>query len=411
MKHLVCLLALFLAASAPSTAQSGWTVLASDEDHSWWSIHMLDASTATVVGIDGSIMHTTDGGARWRIIPSGTDVNLRRVKYHSPSLAVITANDGVILKSTDTGESWHPVSTGVTRGLYDIHFFSDEHWLVIGQGAFITESTDGGATWNQRGTGMNNWNGLDFREDFGILVGNKGDIRITTNGGSSWTNRSSPDGLELRAVSIGDDSTAVAVGINGSLIKTTNKGRNWKIVYASIPMANNRVTGVQHLTAEHLVATAYNGLIIESTDGGENWTPQGSPTTSHLEGLSFIDDKTGMAAGWDGTIIRTNSGGALSVRQSSSAAAHGLSIVEQYPMPLRRNSAQASVLRLNVSTAGHVRITAADILGRTRSSLFDGHLDAGVHTLALRASELPPGSYVLRIAQHDRVLFGRMILE
>ncbi len=404
------LLALLLTASV-SEAQLGWTDQSTGDDVTFFSVNMLDASTIVAVGPDGLIVRSTDAGASWRIVPSGTQNVLRRIRFHSPTLAVITANDGEMLKSTDAGATWSALQTGTTKGLYDVHFFDENRWLAIGQGAYITETTDGGATWKEKDSGMNNWNEVTFRGSFGLMAGNKGDINVTTNGGTSWNKRSSPIALELRSVSIGNDSTAVMVGINGTLVKTTNKGRNWRAVYASIPLASNRVSSVRHLTENRVVAVAYGGVIIESLNGGETWDPQSSITGANLEAVSFIDSKIGTAVGWNGTILRTGNGGSLSVRQSAAALPQGLRILEQYPMPLRRDVGASGILRLNVEQAGPVTITAVDMLGRSRSMLFEGYLAAGDHSVSLSPAGLNPGSYFLRISQGARSVSGKFVIE
>jgi photosystem II stability/assembly factor-like uncharacterized protein len=411
MKRLLQILTMLLLTTVGTTAQVGWFDRSTGDETVFFSVDMLDALTAVAVGPDGMILRTTDGGASWKKVPSGTMNVLRRIRFHSPTLAVITANDGEMLKSTDAGATWTPLQTGTSKGLYDVHFFDESRWIAIGQAAFITQTTDGGATWKQVATGTNNWNEVAFRGSFGLMAGNKGDINVTTNGGTSWTKRSSPNDLELRSVSIGDDSTAVMSGINGTLIKTTNKGRNWKLVYASIPMASNRVSSIRHLTRDHVVAVASGGVIIESWNAGETWDPQNSITGENLESLSFIDSRIGTAVGWKGTILRTNNGGTMSVRQYDTALPVGLRIIEQYPLPLRRDAGATGILRLNVEQAGPVCITAVDVLGRTRATLFDGYLTDGSHSISLQPSGLNSGTYLLHIAQGGRGITGKFVIE
>ncbi len=411
MNYYVGILAALFVYVLPAAAQPGWFEQASGGDQAWFSVDMLDAATITAVGSDGAITHSTNGGASWNPIPSGTQSVLRRIRYHSPTLGVVLGNDGVILKSTDAGASWTALQSGTTKGLYDVHFFDELRWNAVGQAAYITETTDGGTTWKEKDSGTNNWNCIDFYGTFGVIVGNKGDIAVTTNGGGRWNSRSSPIGLELRGVSIGDDSTAVAVGINGTLIRTTNKGRDWTVNYASIPMSQFRIAGVEHLTRDKIIAVAYGGIIIESINGGASWEPQTSNTGANLECVSFADSKIGVAVGWNGTIMGTTNAGSLSVHRQGSALAQGLRIIEQYPAPLRRGTTSAGILRLNLEHSGPVTITAVDVLGRSRGILFDGLLTTGEHSLSIQASTLAPGSYILHIAQGPRSVAGRIIVE
>jgi len=53
----------------------------------------------------------------------------------------------------------------------------------------------------------------------------------------------------------------------------------------------------------------YEGTILRTEDGGATWTPQSSPTTQDLYGVSFVNANTGTAIGRSGTILRTTTGG------------------------------------------------------------------------------------------------------
>jgi photosystem II stability/assembly factor-like uncharacterized protein len=69
-----------------------------------------------------------------------------------------------------------------------------------------------------------------------------------------------------------------------------------------------------------------DSTILTTRDGGVSWTQQASPTTNHLEGVAFVDQRTGWAVGgsWplgenheEGTILHTDDGGNSWTRQSS----------------------------------------------------------------------------------------------
>ncbi|MBC8125350.1 MAG: hypothetical protein H7X70_06415, partial [Candidatus Kapabacteria bacterium] len=77
------------------------------------------------------------------------------------------------------------------------------------------------------------------------------------------------------------------------------------------------LTDVQHTSANTFIAVGLAGTIVKTTDGGNTWTQQTSGVTNWLQGVSFLDANIGTAVGGDGTIIRTIDGGTTWTRQES----------------------------------------------------------------------------------------------
>ncbi len=400
MRTFVLIIASLLLATSFASAQLGWFKQRQEGDATIYSIDMYDSDHITAVGTDGLLLQSNDAGATWQSKTSGASDNLRRVRWNDPTLGVILGNDGVALKSTDGGASWKPMTSGTADALFDIHFFDADNWMIIGKAARILTTTDAGATWEDEGSGTNNYNEIAFKGDLGIIVGNKGTIRVTEDGGARWRDRGGITNLELTSVSIGDDSTAIAVGVNGTIIRTEDKGRHWTEVYTSVPINSFRLSGVRHLTRERIVFCGYGGLIFYSTDTGLSWTPQESNVQMSLEGMAFIDDKVGVAAGWNGTIIRTNNGGLLSVKRLAGPAPTSVRISEIWPNPISRN-AQGHV-NIEIPRGGDVRLRVYDLLGREQRSLHSGYMDAGSYTINWQSHALPKGVYLYRLEQHGR---------
>ncbi|MBE0644573.1 MAG: T9SS type A sorting domain-containing protein [Bacteroidetes bacterium] len=380
-----------------AVSQPGWFQVRSEGDPLLFSIDLFDADHITAVGSNGLILQSDNGGASWRTVSSAASENLRRVRWFSPSLGILLGNGGMALKSTDGGATWQQLTTGTSVVLFDVHFFDENNWLVIGQAAFEMTTTDGGATWDYQGSGTNNFNEIAFKGDLGIIVGNKGTIRTTEDGGSHWRDRSGATDFELTSISIGDDSTAIAVGANGTILRTEDKGRKWTVVFASIPLSTFRLSGVRHLTRERVVLAGYGGLLLWSTDAGLSWYPQESNTQKNLEALSFIDSKNGVAAGWDGTIMRTTTGGTLAVTRLAGSLPASVRVQESWPNPIAHNG--LAHVRIELPHSGTARLRVYDLLGRERKTILSDAMDAGSYTVSWDAS-LPKGVYLYRLEQN-----------
>ena len=397
MKSVSLLLALMFLTSM-SSAQIGWFEQHTDGEDILFSVDLLDASTVTAVGENGLILHSTDAGDSWTEISSGTTQVLRRVRWYSPSLGIILGNGGTALKSTDAGQSWTTLNTGVTKALFDVHFFDADNWLLVGQGAQVLTTDDGGSSFSDEGSGLNNYNEIAIRGDFGIIVGNKGTARRTRNGGEDWGKSTTGVSMELTSVSIGNDSTAVAVGANGTIIRTTDEGKSWDEIYASVPISQYRLSAVRFLTENHVVFAGYGGLIFESFDGGITWTPQESNTQVNIEGLSFIDSKTGNTAGWQRNIMRTQTGGSLPVTMRPDPLPAQIGLSAAWPNPVSRSAHAAGRVSLELPSAGPVTLAVYDLLGRERSSLLSRTLQAGSYTVDWNPGTLENGVYLIRLA-------------
>ncbi|MFO0066311.1 MAG: YCF48-related protein [Pirellulaceae bacterium] len=119
--------------------------------------------------------------------------------------------------------------------------------------------------------------------DRGWAVGDRGTILATTDGGRQWSAQVSGTSHPLLAVTFHDDRSGWAVGgaiepplkiSRGVLLRTSNGGKTWQSV--SIPTLP-RLTGIQSLGPGHLIAwgdysTVHQSSIFESLDGGEHWS-------------------------------------------------------------------------------------------------------------------------------------------
>ncbi len=409
MKHATILIALLIASST-MYAQKGWVQKHHEGEDILFSIECLDADRIVATGSDGLILRSSDAGETWQQIPSGATDVLRRVRWYSPQLGIVLGNEGVALRSTDAGASWQRLNTGTSDALFDVHFFDDQRWMVIGRGARVISTTDGGETWENEGSGLNNYNEIAFRGDVGLIVGNKGTIRRTVDGGEKWRSATSGTDLELTSVSFGDDSTAVITGINGTILRSSDYGKTWEQIWASIPISTFRLSGVRHLTRDHAIIVGYGGIILETRDAGLTWTPQESNTSFNLEGVSFIDNKIGCAAGWFRTVMRTTSGGSLAVQRSGDMLPARMSIASTWPNPLSRSRTAVAHVLIDVARSAPVDLRVYDLLGREVRTLMNRHLTAGSWDITWDPAALPKGVYLYRLVSRDQVRTAKITL-
>ena len=83
--------------------ESGWTGrrrICTDD------VSFADASNGLIVGSQGDIIKTTDGGTTWSQQTSGTTEYLRSVDYIDVNTATAVGGNSTILRTTNGGTTW-----------------------------------------------------------------------------------------------------------------------------------------------------------------------------------------------------------------------------------------------------------------------------------------------------------------
>ncbi len=264
----------------PSDEVMGFTALASDSSSTLHAASFVDSQIGFVVGTNGTILKTEDGGS---------------------SFSEIDATHG------------NPIN------LKDVEFLDANHGFVVGysfMGA-VYRTSDGGLTW---GSSLipKKVNACDFRDSLiGYVAGQPsslgegGPISKTVDGGVTWSNQADGFQVELMDIRFADDATGYAVGRFGTILKTSNAGGVWSAL--TVPAAFN---DTWFMAVEVLGdgSTAFflgsDGVILATQDGGSNLVRVRSGVSRTLRAIEFVNDEVGFITGDRGTLLQTFDGGA-----------------------------------------------------------------------------------------------------
>jgi photosystem II stability/assembly factor-like uncharacterized protein len=278
----------------------------------------------TVVGTDGAILRTTDGGATWVSQwpayyytfngVSFTDANTGTVvgaNYtSSPPGSPFGTDSGRILRTTDGGANWK-LQYASGSALNGVSFTDANTGAAVGQNGTILRTTDGGATWKPQSSGTTNWlfavTFIDAKT--AIVVGDSGTILRTTDAGATWAPLPTDTKATLWGISFADAKTGIVVGRRGAVLRTVDGGVTWKTLHD-----NNDSGFLGGLRGIFLTGpnsgTAVGGQgIWRTTDGGVTWRHQFSSIGGQVYGIAFTDTNTALAVGTGGLIVHTASGG------------------------------------------------------------------------------------------------------
>lgn len=101
----------------------------------FYDVAFLNENFGYVVGANGTICRTTDGGANWVQLNSGTTETLRGIRVADANTAWAVGDNGVVLVITDGGVHWTLVPLGILTNWYAIDFLNGRGVIVGGGGS------------------------------------------------------------------------------------------------------------------------------------------------------------------------------------------------------------------------------------------------------------------------------------
>lgn len=160
------------------------------------------ASTGWTVGNTGRIYKLT-GAISFTNQISGTTEDLLGVHFISTSIGYIVGKNGTMLKTTNGGTNWMSLNSGTTTNLYSVFFTDANTGYAVGDNETIIKTIDGGISWTGQMNGINSAQQLRFiwftDANNGWIVGTNGAIYHTTNGGEATVGMAStPSGPNSR---------------------------------------------------------------------------------------------------------------------------------------------------------------------------------------------------------------------
>lgn len=221
----------------------------------------------------------------WKFMHPNPQSNLlRKIKMIDETNWVAAGGNGTFMHTTNSGVNWyfHHFAGRISAALattqcYDLWFFDANTGVVVGDQGYVGRTTDGGVNFDSVAVGL---------------------IPANSRCWSVWF-------ADANTGYIGAGSQS---SLTTQILKTTNGGANWSVVYTN---NTGYVTTIGGIDANTIFATQYNdGTVLKSTNGGTNWTSAVSAIAPNMNNLKFLNATYGFAAGSEGKFSRTTNGGA-----------------------------------------------------------------------------------------------------
>jgi photosystem II stability/assembly factor-like uncharacterized protein len=227
-----------------------------------------------IVGEDGIVLKSSDGGDTWTRLKTGTDKNLFNVFPVDDQLVVAVGADGAIVRTTDGGDHWQTIKSPKFVSLFGLTFVDKNKGFAVGEFSTILATTDGGQTWtvNYGGNTGDFTVGPYFSIVFsdpqhGLTSGLAGDLLVTSDGGKTWQSQKLPEPSGGYVVAEDTSSKKLWVaGVGGRMFDEAQNGQ-WQSVDRT---AFHDITDMD-FSGNLGVAVGLNGTILLTNNAGEQW--------------------------------------------------------------------------------------------------------------------------------------------
>jgi photosystem II stability/assembly factor-like uncharacterized protein len=298
------------------------------DDAALRAVQFVDDNEGWVVGDDGVVWHTVDGGQQWELQPTGVRASLRSVHFLNPYTGWVAGREelphqqgsvGMLLFTTDGGVKWRRMSMNALPGLNHVRFVSGRVGFVVGDGTDqyptgIFRTADGGRTWHAvSGPRRPAWLAADFQDaDTGAVVGAWGWLSVLRDGKLFTAEMDTLGGRAVRSIQV-VGQRAVAVGDGGLvLVSKDSAGARW--AFAPLPLSPALRADwdfhALHCRENHIWVVGRPGsAALHSTDQGKTWEIVPTQQPLPLHGVFFAGSQRGWAVGEFGSILGTTDGG------------------------------------------------------------------------------------------------------
>lgn len=185
----------------------------------------LGQTTGWLVGEGGIIRRTTDGGLSWQqqFSPLGADLN--DIDFIFSNLGLITGDCGTLLRTLNGGSSWSWVDAGTPNNLHTSLWINAQTVIAVGEGGVVLRSGDSGQTWSTiGGTGSGDHFALEG-QGATVWVSGEGGTYYSDNAGLTWEWQ---DSRRFYTLDSDEAGTVVGAGANGLVAVSGDNGQTWQ---------------------------------------------------------------------------------------------------------------------------------------------------------------------------------------
>lgn len=317
-----------------ATGIRGHVLLSDDQGRSWRQAEavpvrssLLAASFPSpeqgwVVGHEGVILHSQDGGRNWVRQLDGVQLARRGLEYYQ-TLRERHPDDERYAVLVD--EMQLALEGNADRPFFTILMRNEREGIVAGAYGLLLATSDGGATWQPIMERLDleqyvhlyacvELPAVDGDGPVRILAGEMGTILVEDVRDGSWRRQPFPYEGSLFTLLVVSDGALIAAGLRGRVFRSADRGQTWQevdkpvtdAIVASIVLADGRI-----------LLGAQNGVLLASSDGGRRFAALSGLEVPLLSGLAEAMPGEIVASGSFGvrTLVLPEEGEPAALRQ------------------------------------------------------------------------------------------------
>jgi photosystem II stability/assembly factor-like uncharacterized protein len=404
-----------------------WQTQISGTENQLYGVEAFSDTEVWAVGVNGTVLHTTDGGNAWEAVWTESDT------VHFYDVETIDDNTVFILgysigshqsilsshvyKTTNDGSSWELIFYEPGTWLNHIKMFSPSEGMALGDPVdntwVIVETTDGGDAWSQIGTAPSaNEGEFSTRNAVCWVNGstawfgsNMSKAYRTTDRGMSWSTVDIPDYHDYMRLSILESGIGLAAS-GDAFQRTTDNGTSWTEMQ---PPDAGEITHI--IPYEGVFRLLFDNAIYKSTDTGLSWELDTS-TQEKIRNLSFIkkdNEIWGWGVGQNGIILKYREG-VISNIEDDFIVPDRMTLAQNYPNPFN----PTTTIRYTLPGREKVALIVYNMMGRKVRTLVDKIQPSGSRVISWDGRDdfgnlVGSGVYVYRLQAGTEVRTRKMV--
>lgn len=263
----------------------------------WSGMHFHSASAGWLIGGQGQVFQTANGGQSWSQADPRTAVDIQHLTFLDQATGWLVGKAGVIRRTTDGGNSWQQQFSPIGADLNSVDFAFSNLGLVAGDCGALLRTINGGATWSWADAGTpNNLEALLWvNTQIALAAGEGGVVLRSTDGGQAWEllpGTGTSDHYALEAL-----GAQVWLSGEGGTYYSEDAGENWEWVDA------RRFRTLDADGTGALVGAGMDGLVSVSNDHGQTWQDLAVLPGVDWSAVVLTGNQSGYLAGQDGQVV------------------------------------------------------------------------------------------------------------
>jgi len=311
--------------------------ISSDTQANLWGVSFANETTGFIVGDNGLILKTTDGGNSWKAIKSPVTKYLMAIQFVNSTTGYIVGDAGTVLKTIDGGNTWQALDFPNIY-LTNLSFVTPDIGYISGNTSHsIWKTRNGGLTWTADSiklSGSSPSHAVSFcftdtatgymASAYPWLGKPSYPLSFSSNGAASWTPKAS-ESFGWNVVGYKDKNTIFACG-NDGIIKSDAELSSFSTV--------SHVQGLSAISFASNTGYAVGNAIVHTTNGGNTWDSLGYKSAFGLLAVYTINSDNAIAVGAQGTILKlTTNCSVVTINSTTGIAEPATSGFNIYPNP------------------------------------------------------------------------------